>query len=143
MSLRLTAYGLLLACCLLLSAGCLHRSLTIRSEPPGATIFVNDHQMEGATPYTYDFMWYGWHRIALTKHGYDRLDDLTLLKAPPHLWIPMDLAMELMPFPVRDDKVLSYQLKPSIPLPEPARPPLPPRELPPDPAVDEPRKDGP
>ncbi|MBI2884992.1 MAG: PEGA domain-containing protein [Candidatus Omnitrophica bacterium] len=127
----------LCAVCCLLITGCLHRSLTIKSNPPGAVIFVNDHKMQGVTPYTYDFEWYGWHRIALVKDGYERTDDLTLLKAPPYMWIPFDLVMEVVPFQVRDNRVLSYQLAPTPELNVPKPPALPPRELPPDPAVDE------
>jgi len=112
---------LLSAYCLLLTTGCIRRQLTIRSEPDGAEILVNDKHL-GVTPYTYDFEWYGWHRITLTKEGYERLDDRALIRAPFYLWIPLDLAMELVPFPIRDTKVLSYQLVLKKPLPEPTAP---------------------
>lgn len=108
------------AACLVLS-GCVRRQLTIRSEPPGAVLIVNDEKL-GTTPLTYDFMWYGWYRMLLTKPGYERLDDHVELKAPWYLWIPMDLAMELMPFTVRDDRQLSYTLSPLTPLPVPTPP---------------------
>lgn len=105
----------------LLVAGCLHRQLTIESKPAGAEVAVNDERL-GKTPFTYDFMWYGWYRIRLTKPGYERLDDHVQLKAPWHLWIPLDLAAELMPFTIRDDRRLSYALSPLTPLPEPKPP---------------------
>ncbi len=111
---------LLSAVCCLLATGCIHRSLTIRSEPPGATILMNDKRL-GTTPYVYDFEWYGWYRLTLTKPGYERLDDHVELRAPGYLWIPMDLAMELLPMPVHDAKTLSYTLtvKPKLPEPQP------------------------
>ena len=101
--------------------GCIRRNLTIRSEPPGATLLVNDKNL-GTTPYAYDFMWYGWYRITLTKEGYERLDDHVLLKAPIYCWIPFDLVMELLPVPVRDSRTLTYQLRPKPALTTPVPP---------------------
>ena len=122
------AHGLLLtACCLLVTTGCVHRSLTIRSEPPGAELIVNGTRL-GHTPYTYDFLWYNWYRITLTKDGYERLEDRTLLRAPTYLWIPFDLVMEILPYRIRDERELSYTLVPRTPLPQPSPPPAePPR----------------
>ncbi len=117
---ELGAVVLLTAHCSLLT-GCVRRQLTIRSEPPGAEVLLNDERI-GTTPFTYDFEWYGWHRITLTKDGYERLDDHVNLKAPPSLWIPFDLAAELLPMTVRDDREFSYHLAPATPIPEPASP---------------------
>ncbi len=110
-----------LVSCLILT-GCVRRSLTIRTEPPGALVYVND-QLKGASPVTYDFQWYGWQRVTLRKDGYERLEDRKLIRAPAHLWIPFDLAMELAPFAVRDDHAWDYRLTPTTTLPEPAPPP--------------------
>jgi len=118
--------GLVAGCWLLLfTTGCIRRSLTIRSEPPGAELRVND-KLLGTTPYAYDFMWYGWYRIKLTKPGYEQRDDRVLLRAPFYLWIPFDLVMELLPVPIHDTRALSYTLTPWQRLPEPAPPILPP-----------------
>ena len=114
----------LVACSLLLvSTGCLHRSLTIRTEPPGALVYLND-QLKGESPVTYDFEWYGWHRVTIRKAGFERIEERKLLRVPPYLWIPFDLAMELAPFPVNDQRTLSYALTPLPPLPEPQPPQL-------------------
>ena len=99
----------------------MRRSLTIRTEPPGALVYVND-VLKGASPVTYDFTWYGWHRLTLRKEGFERVDDRRLLRAPVYLWIPLDLAMELAPFPIHDDRTWSYTLAPSAALPEPVAP---------------------
>ncbi len=115
LSLLLTAY------CLLLTTGCVHRTLTIRSEPPGAVVWLNDTRV-GVTPYTQTFLWYGWYRVALMKGGYERLDDRALIQAPPHQWIPLDLVAELMPVKFEDTHELSYELVMSQPIPEPAPP---------------------
>jgi len=119
---RLAGCLLLTAHCLLLT-GCVRRQLTIRSEPPGAKILIND-QEAGVTPYSEDFMWYGWYRITLTKPGYEQLNDRALIKCPWYLWVPVDLVMELLPVTIHDTKVLSYQLQRQTPLPEPTPPPM-------------------
>jgi hypothetical protein len=107
----------------LVSAGCVRRQLTIRSEPAGAEVVVND-KVVGVTPHSYDFMWYGSYRITLRKPGYEQLDERVLLKCPPYLWIPFDLVMEMIPVTIRDRQELSYQLRRQTPLPEPTPPPL-------------------
>lgn len=117
------------ACCmslLLLVPGCVHRSLTIRTDPPGAQVYVND-ELKGESPVTYDFTWYGWYRLTLRKDGFERLDDHKLLRAPIHSWIPFDLFAELLPLPVRDARTWSYTLTPTQELPTPV-PPAPPEE---------------
>jgi len=104
------------------------RSLTIRTDPPGALIYVND-QLKGESPVTYDFQWYGWHRVMVRKEGFERVEDRQLLRSPAYLWIPFDLAMELLPFPIRDERTWHYTLSPAAisvaptPPTEPGHPP--------------------
>ena len=118
------SWRLIAGCGLLLSTtGCISRSLTIKTEPPGALVYVND-DLKGTSPVTYDFMWYGWHRVTLRKEGYERLEDRRLLRAPIHFWIPFDLAMELLPFPIRDRRTWQYPLTPAAVPPAPVPPEL-------------------
>ena len=106
---------------LLLLPGCIHRSITIQTTPPGAQVYVND-ELKGESPVTYDFTWYGWYRLILRKEGFERLDDRQFLRAPVYFWIPFDLFMELLPFPVRDARTWSYTLTPTKELPTPVPP---------------------
>ena len=112
----------LIAYCLVLffTSGCVTRSLTIRTDPPGALVYLND-QLKGTSPVTYDFMWYGWHRVMLRKDGFERVEDRKLLSAPFYLWVPFDLAMELLPIRFRDTHTWNYTLtqtqQPSAPVP--------------------------
>lgn len=125
--------GLWSAVCGLAVAGCVRRSLTIRTEPPGALVYVND-QLKGESPVTYDFLWYGWHRVTLRKEGFEGVDGRRLLSAPFYLWIPLDLVVELLPVPVRDERTWDYALTPAAAPVEPAPPVLiqPPHESPAD-----------
>ena len=91
--------------------GCIHRKLTIITTPPGAEVYVND-KLKGTTPLSYDFTWYGWHRVIVRKDGYERLEDRKLLRAPVYFWIPFDLVMEALPFPIRDQRTWTYTLTP-------------------------------
>ena len=106
---------------LLVATGCVRRSLTIRTNPPGALVYVND-QLKGPSPVTYDFEWYGWHRVMVRKDGYERLEDRKMLRSPVHLWVPFDLAMELLPFTIHDDRTWDYTLSPAAVLPAPVPP---------------------
>ena len=112
---------LLAAFCLLVTTGCVRRSLTIRTDPSEAMVYVND-VLKGPSPVTYDFQWYGWHRVLIRKDGYERIEDRKQLRAPVYLWIPFDLVMELLPFKIRDERTWSYTLAPANVLPAP-RPP--------------------
>lgn len=123
-----TAKWWVAACCLF-ATGCVTRSLTIKSEPAGALVYVND-QLKGETPYAYDFQWYGHYRVTLRKDGYERLDDTPLLRAPVHLWIPFDLVMELLPVRIRDVREWSYTLQPLAVIPAPKPPAVQPKPQP-------------
>lgn len=104
-----------------LTTGCVERTLTIRSEPEGATLLLNDKPL-GTTPYSGTFEWYGSYRVTLDKDGYHRLADRAFVRSPAYLWIPLDLVMELMPFTVQDQQVFTYRLVPKEPLWEPSPP---------------------
>ncbi len=119
---------------LLGSTGCVRRSLTIRTNPPDALVYVNDVE-KGRSPVTYDFQWYGWHRVLIRKDGYERVEDRKRLRAPVYLWIPFDLVMELLPFKIRDERTWEYTLAPAnvVPAPRPPDtfvPPAPPAAVP-------------
>ena len=115
---------LLSAFCLVLcfSQGCIYRKLTIKTDPPGALVYLNDRLM-GESPLTHSFVWYGWYRVTVRKSGYERIEDRRKLTAPFYFWIPFDLVMEIMPFPITDAHTWSYTLYPisevaPIPIPE-------------------------
>ena len=76
-------------------------------------VYLND-ELKGQTPLTFDFLWYGSHRVILRKDGFERLEDRQTIRAPIYLWIPFDLAVELLPLPIRDARTWSYTLTPTI-----------------------------
>lgn len=101
---------MLLISSLALTSGCVKRNLNIISDPPGATIYLNDKEI-GVTPIDFDFMHYATYKVALQKEGYETLEELVSIKTPLYLWIPFDLICELMPYTFWDRRELSYTLK--------------------------------
>ena len=53
----------------LTATGCVRRRLTVRSNPPGASVYV-DNQHIGKTPCSVDFTYYGTREIRLVKSGF-------------------------------------------------------------------------
>ena len=52
----------------LTQVGCMHRRMTIRSNPPGARVLLEGEE-KGFTPYSMDFTYYGTREITLVKPG--------------------------------------------------------------------------
>jgi hypothetical protein len=99
------------------SLGCVQRRFTIRSNPPGALVYIDDYQI-GTTPVSTDFTYYGTRKIRLVKDGFETL---TVLQPVPTPWyeIPgIDFVSEnLVPGEIRDERVLDYQLQPQVIVP--------------------------
>lgn len=99
--------------------GCVQRRLTIRSNPPGALVYVDDYPI-GTTPVSTDFVYYGTRKVRLSKSGYETL---TVMQPIPTPWyeIPgLDFVSEnLVPGEIRDERVVDFQLKPQIIVPSP------------------------
>ena len=56
-------------CC---AQSCVQRRLTIRSNPPGAYVYVDDYEI-GITPCSTDFIYYGTRQFRLVREGYETL----------------------------------------------------------------------
>lgn len=97
----------------MLLGGCVQRLLTVRSNPPGALLYLNGVEV-GRTPLTRDFVWYGTYDVELRKPGYQTLKTTGDVKAPWWQWVPIDFFAEL--FPLRDHQHLSFELIPQNPL---------------------------
>jgi hypothetical protein len=94
----------------LLSGGCVERTLTITSSPPGALCYLNGEEV-GRTPVTRDFLWYGNYEVALRKDGYAALKTTQNVKPPYYQIIPLDLFAEL--FDVKDAQQFNFNLTPA------------------------------
>jgi PEGA domain len=96
----------------LLLTGCVTRRLTMRSEPPGARVYVGDEEI-GTTPVSHDFTYYGTRKIRMVKDGYETLIVNQPIPAPWYEIPPLDFFSEnVVPGEIRDERVVSYQLTP-------------------------------
>ncbi|MFM7289609.1 MAG: PEGA domain-containing protein [Planctomycetia bacterium] len=103
------------ACLLLLAAtcpaaGCVQRRMTIRSNPPGALVYVDDYQI-GTTPVSTDFIYYGTRKIRLVKDGYETLTVRQPFPLPWYEIFPLDFVSEnLVPWEIRDERVVDLAM---------------------------------
>ncbi len=92
--------------------GCVTRRLTIRSNPPGALVYVDDYKI-GTTPVSHNFIYYGTRKIRLVKDGFETL---TVMQSMPMPWYeipPLDFVSEnFVPGEIRDHRTITYQLTP-------------------------------
>jgi hypothetical protein len=99
------------------SLGCVQRRFTVRSNPPGALVYIDDYPI-GTTPVSTDFTYYGTRKIRLVKDGFETL---TVLQPVPTPWYEMpgiDFVSEnLVPGEIRDERILDYQLQPQVIVP--------------------------
>lgn len=112
---------LLLVCLVALCAaqtGCLRRRMTVRSNPPGAQVFI-DNQEVGITPCSAAFTYYGTRQITLIKDGYRTETLYHKVSAPWYEYPPLDFFVEnTVPYEVRDERLVDVQLVPQEVVPE-------------------------
>lgn len=107
----------LLAATAACSTGCVQRRLMVRSDPPGATVYVDDYEI-GTTPIATNFTYYGKRQIRLVKDGYETLTVMQPIPMPWYEIPPLDLVSEcIVPGELRDTRTLCYSLKPQAVLP--------------------------
>ncbi len=93
--------------------GCVHRRLTVTSNPPGARVLLDGNEV-GETPTSVDFTHYGTREIVLQKDGYDTLKTMQKVPAPWYQILPFEFfADNLLPFQLTNRHEFTYQLQPS------------------------------
>ena len=94
-----------------LLGGCVERTLTVHSNPPGALVYMNDQEV-GRTPLSRRFLWYGYYDVQVRKEGYQTLSTTTSIVAPWWQWVPFDFIAEILPIRLEDSQSVSYRLQP-------------------------------
>jgi hypothetical protein len=95
------------------AVGCVQRRMTIRSNPPGALVYVDDYQI-GTTPVSHDFVYYGTRKIRLVKDGYETLTVRQPFPLPWYQVFPLDFVTEnLWPGEIRDERVVDLAMQPA------------------------------
>ena len=109
-SIRCAAVLAVLGC--VASLGCVQRRMTIRSNPPGALVYVDDYQV-GTTPVSTDFVYYGTRKIRLVKDGFETLTVRQPFPLPWYQVFPLDFVTEnVWPGEIRDERVVDLAMTP-------------------------------
>jgi hypothetical protein len=94
-------------------AGCVERFVSVRSEPPGATVYVDDEKV-GVTPCDVKYTWYGKREIVLVLEKHRPVREIVSLDPPWWQVFPLDFITDvLVPFTITDRVDLSYTLPPA------------------------------
>ncbi len=106
-----------LALVILSGAGCVTRTLTIKTDPPGAQVFVDD-ELIGESPVLMEFTYYGTRKIVIEKRDkdgtleYERETLYAKIDTPYYQRFPIDFFSEvIVPMKIEDDHFLSIKLR--------------------------------
>lgn len=98
--------------CLACQSGCVRRRMTVRSNPPGAKVYIDDQEI-GTTPCSTYFTYYAGRKVTLVKDGYRTETVYQNIDAPWYQYPGIDFVAEnLWPREIRDERVLEFQLVP-------------------------------
>jgi hypothetical protein len=107
----------LLVALILPASGCVRRRLNVRTNPPGALVYV-DNQQIGTTPCSVDFTYYGTREIRLIKPGFETLTVNQPIPAPWWQYPGIDFISEnLIATKIRDNRTVTYNLAPQVIVP--------------------------
>ncbi len=105
---RLTSALLLLP---LFAGGCVERFLFVKSDPPGATVTLDDKEV-GKTPIEIPYTWYGKRILSVELKGRVPVREVIALNPPWWQFFPLDFMTDvLFPFPLTDRAEFAYVLE--------------------------------
>ena len=94
----------------LAQAGCVERRYTIRTEPPGALVVVNNEEI-GRTPVSRSFIFYGDRDVTLMLDGYQTQRVIQPVNAPWYDNMVTEFFTEnIVPFTIRDERDFNYRM---------------------------------
>ena len=92
--------------------GCVERRYTIRSDPPGALVIVNDEEI-GTAPVSRNYTFSGDRHVRLMREGYETFDVIQPMDAPWWDNVLTEFFSEnLIPYTLRDDREFTFKMKP-------------------------------
>ena len=101
---------------LLVTPGCIQRVMHVRSDPPGAAVWMNDREV-GRTPFDREFLWYGNYDVVARADGRQTVKTTREVDAPWWQIVPLDALTDFLP--LRDDHRIDLTLPPQA-TPDPA-----------------------
>lgn len=94
------------------STGCVRRTISVTTTPPGAIVFLNDREV-GRTPCDVDFLHYGVYDIRLRLEGFEPVVGSGRASAPVWDFIGADFVAELVPAQLESRVEWHFDLEPS------------------------------
>ena len=92
--------------------GCVHRRVTVRTDPPGAQVVVGGEEI-GFSPASFDITWYGTEEVTLLKDGYEIETQFVKIRRPWYQVPPLDFVTDnFLPFRVKDQHDFTFPLTP-------------------------------
>lgn len=92
--------------------GCVHRRLTINSNPAGALVRIDGEDV-GYTPTSVDYTWYGTREVQLLKDGYETHTHMIDVSPPWYQRFPLDFISDnFLGTHVRDHRRFDLQMQP-------------------------------
>ncbi len=104
----------ILLVCALSMGGCLERTITVTSGPPGAVVTLNDVEI-GRTPVTTEFTYFGVYDVRVRKDGYEPLVTRRETTTPIWEYPVIDLLAILAPWRVKTSIEWDFELEPEVP----------------------------
>lgn len=94
------------------ASGCVRRRMTVRTNPSGAIVSV-DNQVIGTTPAATSFVYYGTREFRIEKDGYRTETIRRRINPPWYQWPGIDFVAEtLWPGEIRDERIIDVELVP-------------------------------
>ena len=99
----------------LMLTGFMQRRLTVRSNPPGALVYIDDVEV-GLSPVSIPFTYYGTRTIRLEKDRFKTVEIQQKINPPWYQIPPLDFISEiLVPVEIRDEREVKVDLQPLEP----------------------------
>lgn len=99
----------------LMQTGCVHRRVTINSNPAGALVRIDGKDI-GYTPTSIDYIWYGTREVQLLKDGYETQTQFIKIGAPWYQRFPLDFISDnFLGTHVRDHRRFDLTMQPKQP----------------------------
>lgn len=100
---------------LMILCGCVERKITIVSDPPGSSVWLDGKKI-GTTPVTTPFVFHGTREITLQKKGYEIISSMEKVSMPIYQIFPIDFFAEFCcPYTFQDTHTFYYTMKPQLP----------------------------
>ncbi len=105
----------LLPAALLLAAspGCVRKTFAVRTDPPGAIVYVDGEEIGRSPIHNVHWFFDGTREIAVAKEGYLTERRMVRMRASWFSWFPFDIISELIvPWDIYDRRYYYFALKP-------------------------------